>query len=73
MKVSRNGRIFRKNGPFVTLGQNVTAKFDEKYTDKMSQTLGQNVTVRRFVTMTNRPNLLGWNVTIWGGWTIHPL
>jgi hypothetical protein len=51
VKVSRNGRIFRKNGPFVMLGRNVTAKLDEKYTDKMSQTLGQNITVRQFVTL----------------------
>ena len=51
MKVSRNWRIFGKNGPFVTFGRNVTAKLDEKYTDKMSQTLGQNITVRRFVTL----------------------
>jgi hypothetical protein len=45
------GKFFGKNGPFVTLGQNVTAKLDEKYADKMSQTLGQNITVRRFVTV----------------------
>ncbi len=45
------GEFFGKNGPFVMLGQNVTAKLDEKYADKMSQTLGQNITVRRFVTL----------------------
>ncbi len=36
---------------FVTFGQNVTAKLDKKYADKMSQSLGQNITVRRFVTL----------------------
>ncbi len=45
MKVGKNGQIFQKNGPFITLGRNVTAKLDKKYVDKMSQTLGQNVTV----------------------------
>jgi hypothetical protein len=47
VKVSKNSRIFRKNGPFVTLGQNVTLKLDKKNADKMSQTWGQNITVRQ--------------------------
>jgi hypothetical protein len=51
-------------------GRNVTAKLDKKYADKMSQTLGQNITVCH--TVTNRPNLLGRNVTILGGRTIRP-
>jgi hypothetical protein len=42
-------------------GQNVT-DFGTKY---HSETVCQ--------TMTNRPNLLGRNVTIWGGRTIRPL
>jgi hypothetical protein len=45
------GEFFMQNGPFVMLGQNVTAKLDEKYADKMSQTLGQNITARWFVTL----------------------
>jgi hypothetical protein len=35
VKVSRNEQIFRK-WTFLMLGQNVTAKLDEKYVDKMS-------------------------------------
>jgi hypothetical protein len=33
------------------MGQNVTAKLDKKHTDKMSQTLGQNITGSRNVTL----------------------
>jgi hypothetical protein len=51
VKVSRNGQIFWINGPFVMLGRNVTAKLDEKYENKMSKTLGQNITVKQFVTL----------------------
>jgi hypothetical protein len=40
VRVSKNSWIFQKNGPFITLERNVTAKLDKKYVDKMSQTSG---------------------------------
>ncbi len=39
-KVGQNILIWQKNGHFITLGQNVTAKLDKRYGDKMSQILG---------------------------------
>jgi hypothetical protein len=33
-KVDKNFKIFRNNGPFITLGEIVTAKFDKSNVDK---------------------------------------
>jgi hypothetical protein len=72
VKVSRNGKIFRKNGPFVTFGWNVTAKLDKNTRTKNVTDFGTKYYSETVChTVTNRPNLLGQNVTILGGRTIR--
>jgi hypothetical protein len=67
------GPSFPKNGPFITLGQNVTTKLD-KIQGKNVTDLGINYySESKCHTVANRPNFLHRNVTILGGWTILPL
>jgi hypothetical protein len=74
MKVSENGGIFLEKWTFCYAGTKCYSKVGRKISGQHVTDFGTKYYSETLChTVTNHPNLLGRNVTIWDGRTILPL